>query len=381
MALILTTTWFGTFLIDLTSGKIKKQKLFPKTVPELCVRLNTLQSQGILSEEQGMVKGLREPIMVTDERMKMLGELIEIDGVEQLPEQIILASEDFGFSPELYHQAILELGRSRTRKAVPRDHYIVQAVNGLDDLTQTANLLSERLHEWYGLYWPELDDIVKETEYVNLISKLGDRDTIIDKTENKKLKGFSALESVGAIFDPEDKETVMGFAQQLVNVHASEKSLENYIKNCMEELAPNITMLIGPIIGARLIALTGGLSRLSQVSSSTIQLLGAEKALFRHLRTGERPPKHGIIFQHPLIHNAPYWHRGKIARAFAGKLAIAAKLDYHSGKFMGDKLEEDVKRRVEEIRKKYPRPPARKGGKGKDRGKRTRRGKRKKSKR
>jgi nucleolar protein 56 len=149
----------------------------------------------------------------------------------------------------------------------------------------------------------------------------------------------------------------MGFATQLKNVIKEKNQLEDYITTRMESIAPNITILTGPLIGARLIALTGGLERLAKVSSSTIQLLGAEKALFRHLREGARPPKHGIIFQHPLVHNAPHWQRGKIARAFAGKIAIAAKLDHNSDKVMGDELVKDLKRRVDEIRKKYPSAP------------------------
>jgi nucleolar protein 56 len=153
----------------------------------------------------------------------------------------------------------------------------------------------------------------------------------------------------------------------------------------MESLAPNVTSLTGAIIGARLIALTGGLSRLSRVSSSTIQLLGAEKALFRHLRDGELPPKHGIIFQHPLLHNAPYWQRGKIARALAGKIAIAAKLDHNSDKLMGEELLNDLRRRIEEIRKKYPEAPVKikiekksKKGKKNRRGGRNKKGKKEK---
>ena len=129
---------------------------------------------------------------------------------------------------------------------------------------------------------------------------------------------------------------------------------------------------------------------MAKVTSSTLQLLGAEKALFRHIRDGERPPKHGIIFQHPLIHNAPFWQRGKIARAFAGKIAIAAKIDQNSEKFLGDDLMKDLERRIEEIRKKYPDPPMKKkrikgfkkrGGDGSGHGgKKTRRVKRGKKK-
>jgi len=314
-----------------------------------------------------------------------------VASIEPLPENIELESTDFGFKSELYQEAILELGKQRTRKAVGKDFYIIQAVKGLDDLTHTANLLSERLHEWYGLHWPELEKIIKETEYINLISELGDRDTIVKKAKIEKLKKADPSDSVGIVFDKDDLDAVMSFAQQLKSVHNSKLNLENYLKNVMEDVAPNVSYLTGPIIGARLISLTGGLSRLSKVSSSTIQLLGAEKALFRHLRDGERPPKHGIIFQHVMIHNAPYWQRGKIARAFAGKLAIAAKVDQNSNKFMGDDLENVLKQRVDDIKKKYPKAPLkikrqpRAFGRGEGKGKfgkkkRTKRGKRGKGK-
>jgi nucleolar protein 56 len=389
--MLLTTTWFGTFLIDLNTNKIKKKKLFPKDLSKLVEHMKALQNQEILKEEQALVKSVKEQINVSDERLTGLGDIV--DGVLPVPDEISIAPEDFGFNIELYHEAMLELGKARMRVAVSaKDLYVVQAVKGLDDLTQIANLLSERLHEWYGLHWPELESIVKENEYVEQISMLGDRETIHDKSDNKKLQTADISDSVGSTFDPEDKDAVMGFASELKSVLASRTVLENYIKTRMDAVAPNISHLTGPIIGARLIALTGGLTRLSRVPSSTIQLLGAEKALFRHLRDGERPPKHGIIFQHPFIHNAPYWQRGKIARAFAGKIAIAAKIDQNSERFLGKELAVDLERRIEEIRKKYPAAPAKKqramgkgfkkrGGDGRGYGgNKTRRGKRGKGK-
>ena len=124
----------------------------------------------------------------------------------------------------------------------------------------------------------------------------------------------------------------------------------------MEYSAPNISYLVGPIIGSRLITKAGGLKRLSKLPSGTIQVLGAEKALFRHLKDGSNPPKHGLIFQHPLIHRAPYWQRGKIARAFASKIALAAKMDEHSDKFVAEELKKDLLERIEEIRERYPEP-------------------------
>lgn len=375
--MLVSTTWFGTFLLDPESGSIIKKKLFPNSVPKIVERLNAIQNQNILSEEKSLIKGVKEPLAVTEERLRALGEVVE--SVSPLPDNINLIPEDFGFKSEQHHEVLLELGKLRTREAVAEDFFIVQAIKGLDDLTQIANLLSERLHEWYGLHWPELEKLVKETEYVSLISNMGDMATILEKSNNEKLKSITLADSVGSGLETEDRGAVMGYAEQLDSVYSSRIKLENYIKSRMEAVAPNITAITGPIIGARLISLTGSLARLAQVSSSTIQLLGAEKALFRHLRDGEKPPKHGIIFQNPFIHNAPYWQRGKIARALAGKLSIAAKLDYNSDKFMGDEITKDLKRRINEIKKKYPNAPPKKPKKGwkkarKD--KKTRRGKR-----
>jgi len=127
----------------------------------------------------------------------------------------------------------------------------------------------------------------------------------------------------------------------------------------MREEAPNIRELAGSILGARLIAVTGGLKNLSKKSSGTIQILGAEKALFRSLKTGSQPPKHGLIFQHRDIHQSPSWQRGKIARALAGKIAIAARLDSFEGAYQGDDLKKKFDKRVEEIKEKYANAPKR----------------------
>ncbi len=149
------------------------------------------------------------------------------------------------------------------------------------------------------------------------------------------------------------------------------QKLETYLDSVMEEVAPNIRVLVGSLLGARLIALAGGLNNLAKMPASTIQLLGAEKALFRSLKTGARPPKHGIIFQHSLIHEAKRWQRGKMARALAGKLAIAARTDAFSGKYAGDKLQTDLEKRISEIKERYnepERPRAKRSSRGKKSG-------------
>jgi nucleolar protein 56 len=125
----------------------------------------------------------------------------------------------------------------------------------------------------------------------------------------------------------------------------------------MEEVARNIKVMVGSLLGARLIAMAGSLRNLAMRPASTIQVLGAEKALFRSLKTGARPPKHGLIFQAAILHDAKRWQRGKIARALAGKLSIAARADAFGGRYIGERLKADLDRRIAEIKEKYKEPP------------------------
>jgi len=118
----------------------------------------------------------------------------------------------------------------------------------------------------------------------------------------------------------------------------------------MKTIAPNTSEIIGPLIGARLLSLAGGMDRLAMLPASTIQVLGAEKALFRFKKEGGKPPKHGVIFQHPLINKAPRSSRGKIARVLAAKISTAAKADFFTKRDISDELREDLERRLMEIR-------------------------------
>jgi nucleolar protein 56 len=143
----------------------------------------------------------------------------------------------------------------------------------------------------------------------------------------------------------------------VLSLYEMRQDLEKYMDNIMNAVAPNVMSLVGSLLGARLIAIAGGLPNIARLPASTIQILGAEKALFRSLKTGTRPPKHGLIFQHTYLHDAKRWQRGKLARALAGKLAIAARADAYGGRDISKRLKEDLNRRVEEIREKYSEPP------------------------
>jgi nucleolar protein 56 len=253
--------------------------------------------------------------------------------------------------------------------AAKRDMLAVQAIRAIDDIDKTINLFATRIREWYGVHFPELDELVKEHEdYIRLVAEIGHRDGIT--VESLGRIGFSeakaskivevASSSVGADLSEHDAEAIRTLARIVLDLFQLRKTLTSYLDEIMSEVAPNITALVGPLLGARLLSLAGSLERMAMLPASTIQVLGAEKALFRALRTGGRPPKHGVIFQYPEIHRSPKWQRGKIARALAAKLALAAKVDAFTGRFVGDRLREELQARIEEIKKVYAKPPVRK---------------------
>ncbi|MGI0059657.1 MAG: NOP5/NOP56 family protein, partial [Nitrosotalea sp.] len=151
---------------------------------------------------------------------------------------------------------------------------------------------------------------------------------------------------------------VQGIAKQILDLFDLRQSLEKHIESQMELVAPNISVILGSAVGARILAKAGSLKRLATMPASTIQVLGAEKALFRALKTGAQPPKHGLLFQHQLVHAAPRWQRGKIARAIAAKAAIGARVDVF-GAGRNDTLLEKLNIRVTEIGEKYKDQPER----------------------
>jgi nucleolar protein 56 len=247
-----------------------------------------------------------------------------------------------------------------------RDLLVAQAVQSVDDLDKALNVFMSRLREWFGLHYPELDRLLDKHEtYARLVVNLGTRENFT--AENLEKEGLPtkkaqsiatvAAASMGADLADDDLAQIQNLCRNVLELYGVRNSLEKYVDSVMEEVAPNVKTVGGSLLGARLMALSGGLLNLAKLPASTIQVLGAEKALFRSLKTKASPPKHGIIFQHPLIHDGKRWQRGKIARALAGKLSIAARVDAFKGEFMGDRLKADLDKRIEEIRERYENPP------------------------
>jgi nucleolar protein 56 len=249
--------------------------------------------------------------------------------------------------------------------AAKPDLQVIQSVQALDEIDRTLNGVEARVREWYGLHFPELDRILDSPEsYVNLVAKFGRRDSItkeglekLDFPKEKIEKILStAQKSKGSDLREEDLQRILDLAEEAVRMSGIRDRLNKHVEQTMSQIAPNVNAVAGSTIGARLIAKAGGLDKLARRPASTIQVLGAEKALFRALRTGARPPKHGILFQHQAVHTAPRWQRGKIARSLAAKIAIAARIDFYRGTSEGG-LKENLDKRFEEIRAKYSEPP------------------------
>ena len=255
----------------------------------------------------------------------------------------------------------------RVREASEQlDLHISQSINALDEIDKILNTVGTRMREWYGLHFPELDNLLQNiTTYANIVSKVGKREEItveflqtLEIPNNKiEIIQMTANRSKGGKITEENLLILQSLANEVISLAQIRKTLEDHIDTTMEMVSPNLKELLTATVGARIIAKAGSLKRLASLSSSTIQILGAEKALFRTLKTGANPPKHGLLFQHPVIHSAPKWQRGKLARAISSKAAIAARVDLYSrNPESNNALASKLNDRITEIQEKYKEP-------------------------
>jgi nucleolar protein 56 len=336
----LVTTWFGSFLVD--EGKVVHQRLFPKDADEIADRLGRIEDWKVLDEERDLMSIAEEAFVVEPRLERAGGNLTKDRGP-------FLDPAEFGYGPELLHEAMVRLARTRVRRATGPEDHLRQAVGALDEILEQENALQERLREWYGLHFPELAPTVDPSSYVDLIATHGRRERM----------PVSRPDSVGSVLEEPEEEQLKAFAGLAKSVGERRKAIESYVERSVRALAPNVAELAGPMIAARLISLAGGVQKLARAPAGTVQLLGAERALFRHLRTGSRPPKHGVLFQHPWVHRAPRWQRGAVARAFAGRIAMAARADAYTKRRIAPALLEDLGKAIEEIRRRKTKRPVR----------------------
>lgn len=232
-----------------------------------------------------------------------------------------------GFAPDtdayyeqLHDAAIAAAERAVRSRERSDDQQLIHAVRAMDDVRQHANELAERVAEWAG---SRDDQPGTGVEYAR---------TVAGRERS----------------DPLD-ERVGTLAERVVDLDDEADALRQYVERTAPEVAPNLSMLAGPVLAARLIALAGGLEALAKKPSGTVQLLGAEDALFAHLQGGAPSPKHGVIYTHEYVRNTAPDERGSAARALAGKLTIAARVDHYSGDRRPD-LARELDERIERIR-------------------------------
>jgi nucleolar protein 56 len=298
-------TWFGIFTID--NDMIINVELFQKDLKSITKRL------------------LEEPLL-------MRGNIAGCDLCD------LAITYGFVDSKNEYdtmlHELNINLAKEQVALTMTPDRKIIAAVEAIDDLNETSNLLSERLKEWFIMNFEDTD--LKGEELARSIVEMKNDDT-------------------------EDMLILQGFSSNLLGLYRTRGGIEEYLRVNMPRTVPNITNIAGHLLGARLLSITGSLKDLASMPSSTIQVIGANNALFKHLKGKAPSPKHGVIFRHPLINTAPRWQRGKIARVLASKISLAARYDLYSGEIKEDLLRE-LMMKVDIIRKQPAKPEKKKSG-------------------
>ena len=375
----------GLFLLEKT-GKISERALFAHNPSDAAAQLKQVLNGELPPESSAFGQRLSQleldQVTVDSEPLARLArsivkaEVVQDENdptVSKLRNRLpsILVRLRIIESKDEYEQFVREVSLELAKTAITeattkRDLYAIQTVRSIEDLDKILNLLAGRVREWYGLHFPELDRLVeKHDSYIRLVHSLGARDsfsydalTKLGIPQDKATQiSASAEKSSGAEMTGTDLEWLRQVCGTVLELYGLREAAEKYTDKIMGEVAPNMTSVLGAVLSAKLISMAGGLENIAKMPSSTLQVLGAEKALFRTLKTGARPPKHGVIFQYAPIHQSPKWLRGKIARAVAGKLAIAARMDAYGGGDKGQGLKDALEKKIVDLKGRYQGPP------------------------
>lgn len=343
------------FLAFNSENELIAKELFP--TEEIIQRLAEINDKKIVKEELDIIeevsKDFDEIIIESNKRQSEYNnEKITVQTPNQGGEYLRENYEKFDLDCEDITEIYRNLAIREIKASVSEDKHLIQAINSIDEIDESISKLIERIREWYALYFPEMDVIKNNETYIKLISQNKTKKEIIEA----KPDAFpNEIIDIDEDINPKDLEIMNSYAKSIHELQKSRKNIEEYIDSKMESIAPNLRLLVGPTLGAKLISHAGGLKRLAMYPSSTVQIMGAEKALFRHLKSGDRPPKYGLIYQHPQVRGAKWWNRGKVARMLAGMISLAVRRDVFTKTF-DENASEEFKLKVEEIEKNNPFP-------------------------
>ncbi|XP_019383720.1 PREDICTED: nucleolar protein 56 [Gavialis gangeticus] len=271
-----------------------------------------------------------------------------------------------GLTAQSASKAQLGLGHSYSRAKVKFnvnrvDNMIIQSISLLDQLDKDINTFAMRIREWYGYHFPELIKIVSDNYMYCRVAKLiGNRKELAEESlpgleeivmDSAKAQAIldASRSSMGMDISPIDLINIESFSSRVISLSEYRKGLQEYLRSKMGQVAPSLSALIGEVVGARLISHAGSLTNLAKYPASTVQILGAEKALFRALKTRGNTPKYGLIFHSTFIGRAAARNKGRISRYLANKCTIASRIDCFSEvptSVFGDKLREQVEERL-----------------------------------
>jgi len=353
MRLYIVTTFIGCFGVD-EHNKIVSFKPFPREPDKIASKLKLSEIEMIDEEKQIQnelwKKGYKEFIFsvrksgVKHTEPENVAEQFVKENLRKLAIEKKVVKDQVEFN-QLLTKVNIELTKVKIKRAIERDGLIIYFNGAIEELDKSINIFVERLREIYGMHFPEMDRIVSDHEkFAKIVERFGSR----EKIEDPELKQL-ARKSMGMDLKDEDIKTIQLFAGKIVELYKFREEMEKYLERLVKEIAPNFTELASVTISAKLISKAGGIEKLARMPSSTVQLIGAERALFRFLHGKGKSPRFGILYNHPLIQNAPEKLKGRIARVLASKLSIAAKMDFYSKEYKADKLKQELQKRVKEI--------------------------------
>jgi nucleolar protein 56 len=339
MARAVVSTWFGTFLVD--GERILKSVPVPSGESELEERARTRRAGGLTPEDLEVLSDPAHTDWTTrDRRLAERGVRWDArapalpPSVETLPDR------------EVRRRSLLAAGEQALADSWDPSIHVEEAVRAASDLDRVRNLVGERLGSWVSRDAPEIDP--------------GDHAAAAQRAlEDDALSPFGPM-------DPGVRLARQRLADLYRAIDVTHRELSAAVKAAVPTKTPNLSALLGPDLTARLLAQARGLDRLARLPASTIQVLGAERAFFEHLRGNAPPPRHGLLFLHPAIQSASRYERGKLSRTLAGKVAIAARLD-QAGKPVDPSLLRAFEGRRTKLKEaRAPgRSRARRGGSGK----------------
>ncbi len=326
------TAWFGAFVVE--DGTVVRSAVFPTEDDALATRATARREGRTSSEEDDLVATDAVGHLVsTDRRLTSVGV-----APDAAPGPWPDLSE---FRPpaagRLLRDLLLADAARALRDAWDPAVHLEEAVRATEDLDGILNRIGERLASWAGRDAPQLVDVPEER--VRAIAKALVAAAATAVPPGDDLPGP----------DPALRDARRGLAELYLATESTRGALERSLEAAVPRRAPNLSGLLGPTLAARLIAQVGGLDRLARLPASTVQVLGAERAFFEHLRGRAPPPRHGLLFLHPTVQGAPKRLRGKLARALAGKAAIAARRDAE-GAGRSEELIASYERRAAEVR-------------------------------